>query len=66
MKKEKLIYESNGPTANIFSIIGNCQKILKKQNRPEEAKEVFTRVNNSQSYEEALEIIGEYVELIDE
>ena len=47
---------------NVFSILGDASRLLKQNGQPEAAKEMFDRVTSSQSYEQALAIISEYVE----
>ena len=44
------------------SILGDASRLLKQNGQPEAAKEMFDRVTSSQSYEQALAIISEYVE----
>ena len=43
-------------------ILGDASRLLKQNGQPEAAKEMFDRVTSSQSYEQALAIISEYVE----
>jgi len=56
--------ELAGPSGNVFAIMGNASAKLRRANRSEEAKEMVSRVVKAKSYEEALEIIEEYVRLI--
>ena len=51
-----------GHNGNVFSILGDASRLLKQNGQPEAAKEMFDRVTSSQSYEQALAIISEYVE----
>ena len=55
-----------GQDGNIFNLMGIASRTLKKYNMKEEAKEMIDRITSSKSYEEALNIIGEYVEITDE
>lgn len=55
-----------GQDGNIFNLIGIASRTLKSNGMQEEAKEMSNRVFSSQSYNEALCIIGEYVEITDE
>ena len=64
-QKETVIYDSKGPSGNIFAIIGQAGTVLKKQRRINDYNELWSRVNSCESYEEALSIINEYVNLID-
>lgn len=51
-----------GHDGNVFSILGDASRLLKQNGQPEAAKEMFDRVTSSQSHEQALAIISEYVE----
>ena len=53
-----------GADGNIFNLIGIASQALKKEGLHEQAQEMTTRIYASQSYEEALSIITEYVESI--
>lgn len=48
---------------NVFAIMGAASQVLKQVGRKDDANEMLDRVTNSGSYGEALNIIGEYVEL---
>ena len=65
MKKPELIYDSRGESGNIFWILGQVRRILQKQRRIDAYNELWERVQHAGSYEEALEIIGAEVTLID-
>ena len=54
-----------GQNGNIFNLIGIASRTLKRNGMYDEAKEMSTRVMESQSYSEALGIIGEYVNITD-
>lgn len=51
-----------GQDGNIFSILGQASRLLNTAGQDAQAKEMAERVYASQSYEEALHIISEYVE----
>lgn len=51
------------PSGNIFWILASAQQVLRWQGRTPESVQMAIRVRNSKSYDEALEIISEYVEL---
>lgn len=53
-----------GEGGNIFFILGQVTRALKKAGYPELASEVAEAVMSSESYEEALARIGEYVEVV--
>lgn len=51
---------------NIFNLMGIVSRTLRNNNMKEEAKEMVIRIEESKSYNEALCIIGEYVDITDE
>jgi len=53
-----------GEDGNIFNLIGIASKTLRRNNMADKAAEMTDRIFNSESYNEALSIIGEYVEII--
>ena len=55
-----------GQDGNIFNLLGIASRTLKNNGMQEESKEMSNRVFSSHSYDEALCIIGEYVEITDE
>ena len=66
MNKPELRYDSRGETGNIYWILGALSSIMRRENRISVYNEIRDRVFKAQSYQEALEIIGEVVTLIDE
>lgn len=68
MQKPKSIvyYNQRGPSGNIFYILADVQKALRKENRLLDWNECLERVNNSHSYNDASSIIKEYVILKEE
>ena len=52
-----------GEDGNVFNLIGIAARALKDVGQRAEAKEMTTRCFAAQSYDEALAIIGEYVEI---
>ena len=52
-----------GEDGNIFHLVGIAAKTLLKNGMKEEASEMSEKVFGSGSYEEALGIIGEYVNI---
>lgn len=54
-----------GQDGNIFNLMGIASKTLKRNGMPEEAKEMQERIESSSSYHEALNIIGEYVNIVE-
>lgn len=54
-----------GCDGNVFALLGMASRTLKKNGMADEAKEMCSRVTSSGSYYEALNIIGEYVNITD-
>lgn len=52
-----------GEDGNVFNLIGICMKALKRAGQPEKAKEMQEKIFAAGSYEEALNIMGEYCDL---
>ena len=48
---------------NIFNLLGMASRTLRENGMREQAKEMQSRVTASGSYSEALNILGEYVEI---
>ena len=65
MKKPALKYESRGPEGNIFWILGQVRRLLQEQNQITTYNELWERVQSADSYNDALQLIGEEVTLID-
>ena len=65
MERPTIIYDSRGETGNIYYLIGQLQQIMRKQRRYTDFNDLRDRIFESGSYEEALAIIGEEVELVD-
>lgn len=55
-----------GQDGNIFNLMGIASRTLRNNDMKEEAKEMVIRIEESKSYDEALCIIGEYVDITDE
>lgn len=52
-----------GEDGNIFFILGKVSRTLKENEKADQAKECSSRVMASKSYDEALQIIMEYVDV---
>lgn len=52
-----------GQNGNIFNLLAIASKCLKKNGMEGRAAEMTHKVFNAKSYEEALSIIGEYVDI---
>lgn len=55
-----------GKDGNIFNLMGIASRTLRNNNMKEEAKEMVIRIEESKSYDEALGIISEYVDITDD
>ncbi|MBE6869944.1 MAG: hypothetical protein E7494_14520 [Ruminococcus albus] len=55
-----------GADGNIFNLLGIAARTLRRNGMSNEAKEMSERVTSSGSYDEALNILGEYVEICSE
>ena len=51
-----------GADGNVFNLMGIVSGVLKEDGHPEKADEMFNRITHSESYDEALNIMMEYVE----
>lgn len=61
---EKITVEVIGKDGNIFNILGIVSKAMKQEEElKSQVNEMTSRVFNSSSYEEALSIMSEYVDL---
>ena len=63
--KQKPDCELIGQDGNIFNLMGIASHTLKQNGMADEAKEMCSRVTSSGSYCEALNIIGDYVNITD-
>lgn len=52
-----------GRDGNIFNLIGIASQILRQHHMEEQAAEMFHRITQCQSYDSALSIIGDYVNI---
>ena len=52
-----------GSDGNIFCLLGIASRTLRENDMREQAQEMQSRVTASGSYSEALNILGEYVEI---
>lgn len=62
--KKSIQFDRGDETGNIFYILGQARKVLLEQGRENDAVEMFERVKQG-DYENALKVIGEYVQLQD-
>lgn len=64
MSLEKPVAKLIGENGNIFNLIGIASRSLRAAGQIDKATEMSNRVMSSHSYEEALTIISEYVEVV--
>lgn len=62
----KVTFNRTGRSGNIFYILGMAYAALELEDRKPDAQQMMARAKASGSYEEALKIIAEYVELEEE
>lgn len=60
---EKPVCKLIGTDGNVFALMGKVSSALKKAGMLEQTKECASRIMNSGSYDEALQIMMEYVEV---
>ena len=65
MDRPTIYFDRSGPSGNIYAILGAISQELRKQRRYTEFNNLRDRVFEDESYEEALRIIGETVDLVE-
>lgn len=65
MEKPTITYDRSGPSGNIYAILGAVSQALRKQRRYTDFNILRDRVFEAGSYEEALRIIEETVDLLE-
>lgn len=65
MDRPTIYFDRSGPSGNIYAILGAVSQELRKQRRYTDFNNLRDRVFEAESYEEALRIIGETVDLIE-
>jgi hypothetical protein len=53
----------SGVNGNVFNLVTHASKALKDAGLKGKSDEMIDRIFNTNSYEEALKVIGEYVEI---
>lgn len=53
-----------GSDSNIFNLMGIAGRTLRENGLEDQAKEMFSRITQCQSYDSALSIIGDYVNIV--
>ena len=64
-KKPKVEFNSRGESGNIYRILGLVRSALRKEHRITDYNDIYFAVTNCGSYDEALKIIREKIDLID-
>ena len=65
MKKPRVEFNSKGESGNIYHILGLCSKALRKEQRINDYNTMRDEVFSSKSYNEALAIIRNLIDLVD-
>ena len=65
MERPTIYYDRRGPSGNIYAILGSVSQELRKQQRYTDFNTLRDRVFEAKSYEEALRIIEETVDLVE-
>lgn len=66
MDKAVVHFQSMHESGNIYAVVGLARDALRKQRRITDYNEMWERVQDSWSYPDALAVIREYVNLIDD
>lgn len=66
MPKAEIHFHSCGPSGNVYAIMSMVRDQMRREHRPTDWNNAYERVMNAHSYEEALKILGELVELVDD
>lgn len=62
MKKTKPTCKLSGENGNVFNLIGITSEVLIQNGMINESKEMSDRCHNSESYDEVMCVISEYVD----
>ena len=65
MKRPVIEYSRSGRSGNIYYILGMANIALRKQHRITDYNNMWEKVQKSKSYEEALDAIREYCDLVE-
>lgn len=61
---EKPVCVLVGENGNIFNLVGKASSVLRSNGLGKQVSELQTKILNSKSYNEALAVISEYVEVV--
>lgn len=59
----KVVFQRTGESGNIYYIMWQAVRVLRKEGRTEDAQQMWNKVLECDSYDEALQVIAQYVEL---
>lgn len=62
--KGPVTLDLTGPQGNVFCVIGTARRMLIRAGKPETAAEFMTRAMASQSYEDVLALVDEYLNVV--
>lgn len=65
MKKPSVHFHSCGRSGNIFCILGMVKTALTEERRITDYNDIWSRVQETHSYEDALAVIREKINLVD-
>ena len=65
MSKPVIKYSPRGATGNIYWIVGQLRNIMRQQRRIDAFNRLWERVQMANSYDDALKIISEEVDLVE-
>ena len=66
MKKAEIHFHSHGQSGNVYWIMGAVRAQMQEERRITEWNDLRDQITSSGSYEEALRLIREHVNLIDD
>lgn len=66
MNRQEIHFNSHGPSGNIYCIMAAVREALRKERRISEWNDLYQAVTSSGSYEEALCLLREKINLIDD
>ena len=65
MERPVIEFSRRGPSGNIYYILGKARDALRKQQRINDYNETWEKVQKCDSYEESLDAIREYCDLVE-
>ena len=62
----KVVFQRTGESGNIYYIMWQAVRVLRKEGRTEDGQQMWDKVLECDSYDAALQVIAQYVELKEE